>query len=314
MYSRNGYPMIYHALRERPKLILSGHLDVVVDDARHYSPPRIAGRRLYGTGSLDMKTAVAAFINLMNNYDRQRPPVGLLLTSDEEIGGLHGAGYAVREGLLDLSGCQLVIAGEPTDLDIVNQERGIYWLEATKKGRSSHGGLPGLGDNALVSMASCLDQMMQRYNRNNDTGDFTTSLNVGCLYGGSRINRVPDIATAQLDFRYTSPGEKREFEEELGGYGIEIAAVMLDLPPTETDAGIHAVEMLASAAKDATGKCPATKPARYFSDGKHFRIAGKDAVCFGPAGKGAHTIEEWVSTSSVQRYVAALDNLFRALL
>ena len=57
--------------------------------------------KIYGRGSVDMKSAIAVYVMLMIYFakQKQKPSLGLIFTSDEEIGGEEGAGYLRKKGI-----------------------------------------------------------------------------------------------------------------------------------------------------------------------------------------------------------------------
>ena len=83
-----------------PGLLLGGHIDVVPagDESAWSHPPFegvLKGGRLYGRGSTDMKTGLAAILKAIEATSRGKLRRGLLFvaTSGEEVGfeGLQGS-------------------------------------------------------------------------------------------------------------------------------------------------------------------------------------------------------------------------------
>src|SRR6188768_1159667 len=107
------------APQSKPALGFTGHIDTVPLGAaawkNHAFGASLEGGRLYGRGSSDMKSGVAAFVvAALAQAERLResPGVTLVLTADEEC-GCGGAAHLAREtSLLGRVGALLV--GEPT--------------------------------------------------------------------------------------------------------------------------------------------------------------------------------------------------------
>src|SRR5919107_246622 len=98
-------------------LVLSGHLDTKpVGDATWSVDPFAAdveGDQLYGLGSGDMKSALAAMLVAVSRLARNAPSCGrlsLLFTADEENGSAFGAHHVARSVPVDADG---VVIGEP---------------------------------------------------------------------------------------------------------------------------------------------------------------------------------------------------------
>src|SRR5512139_2734286 len=117
-------------------LIFNGHLDVVpAGDPSQWKYPPFQGRlykgRIYGRGSSDMKSGIAAFIHAISMIDRsrihlQQGRIILHLVSDEESHGHQGTGFLTRMG--EIRG-DAALVGEPTDLRPVIAHKGALWIK-----------------------------------------------------------------------------------------------------------------------------------------------------------------------------------------
>jgi acetylornithine deacetylase/succinyl-diaminopimelate desuccinylase-like protein len=78
-------------------LYFHGHYDVVPAQSRGQFNPVVRGGRLYGRGSADMKSGLAAMIYAPYLLKELKVPlrgcVGLCLVADEETGGRGGSAY-----------------------------------------------------------------------------------------------------------------------------------------------------------------------------------------------------------------------------
>jgi len=312
IYRNNDYPIVFASFVDNPKIILSAHADVVPDSDFGYIPAQLSDNRLIGTGSLDMKSALACFIYLMNHYNNQptKPSLGLLVSSDEETGSQQSAAYALREPLKHLD-ADLAIVGEPTNLNLGYRERGTLWLEVSTEGRSAHGGMPSIGENALFKLVMNTMHLKQRYDIASPDTPFASSLNLGIGYAGKQVNRVPSFAKGRLDFRYTTEEEKRSFLRELEQYGFKIEKVLLDLPVSQTDTSQELVRELALAITK-EGCQPTYLSPSYFSDGKHFLANGINAIDFGLKGADAHSKDEFLDITSILPYLNILSRLIES--
>jgi succinyl-diaminopimelate desuccinylase len=118
--------------KKRFKLLLNGHVDVVEGNDKQFTAEEKDGL-LYGRGTNDMKGSVAAMLVLMKRTAMKRltPDVGLLIVSDEEVGGKGSKEFARRGYTADF-----VIFGEPTKLRVETKHKGVLvvkgnrlWLE-----------------------------------------------------------------------------------------------------------------------------------------------------------------------------------------
>ena len=56
---------------------------------------------------------------------------------------------------------QFVVCGEPTDLAIGVQSKGVLVVRIDVEGRAAHGSTPWLGDNAVLKAIALYDQLLQ---------------------------------------------------------------------------------------------------------------------------------------------------------
>ena len=111
--------------------------------------PRIDGDRLYGRGAYDMKGGLASMMCAFRDMAAQDGVrVRFACVADEES-------EEIDERALRLPGQQrlpgdFAITGEPTDLHIGIQAKGVLALRIEVTGTAAHGSTPWLGDNAVL--------------------------------------------------------------------------------------------------------------------------------------------------------------------
>jgi len=190
----------------RPALAFTGHLDTVPLGEAPWSRDAFAGEmeggRLYGRGSSDMKSGVAAMVVAACRHAASGAPtpIELVLTSGEET-GLEGARkLAGIPGSLGRAGA-LVVA-EPTGNLPAFGNRGTVWLEVTFRGRTAHASAPEHGKNALLLAAeAALRLAAHDYGGARHPVLGRPTLTVSRLAAGSNFNSVPDRAVLGLDLR-----------------------------------------------------------------------------------------------------------------
>ncbi|TWT90301.1 Acetylornithine deacetylase [Pseudobythopirellula maris] len=125
----SGYPSIVVTTKptRTPRWLLHGHADVVPGAPEQFEP-HVADGRLYGRGAVDMKGFVAVAMHVVRDLSRlpNPPDVGLMVNTDEEIGGRHGAKALVEQGWRP----QQLINGDGGYGDAVTfAQKGIVQLE-----------------------------------------------------------------------------------------------------------------------------------------------------------------------------------------
>ena len=136
-------------------LYFSGHYDVVPAGSRTQFEPLLSGKNLFGRGSSDMKSGLAAMIYaaqaVRESGTRLNGRIGLVFVPDEETAGPRGSRYLQERGLLGQNGVGM-LTPEPTGGVVWNANRGAITLKVTVKGKPAHVGRQYEGFNAFEGM------------------------------------------------------------------------------------------------------------------------------------------------------------------
>ncbi len=239
-----GFSIAYYPMAEnRPNLIariggspdkkplcFSGHVDVVPLGLAPWtvSPfgAEVAGGKLYGRGSTDMKGGVAAFVaaalELAPKLDGT-PGLVLLISAAEET-GCEGVNHLVQFNPSALGEAGAMIVAEPTANRPLVGHKGVCWVEGIAKGVTAHGSMPEKGDNAVYKAARVVSRLADLdLAEGRDLKVGKPTLNVGWMRGGININSVPDEARIGVDVRLV-PGitqtEVLARLQEIGGKDV----------------------------------------------------------------------------------------------
>jgi acetylornithine deacetylase/succinyl-diaminopimelate desuccinylase-like protein len=162
-----------------PTLCFLGHVDTVLADASEWTHDpwsgNVADGYLWGRGSLDMKSQVAAEIAAAASLARSgwRPAAGELLIAavvDEETGGSLGAGWLTKTHPEKVRCDLLVNEGGGGFFEYAGKrfygvccaEKGVFRFTVTTDGVAGHASMPGMGENALLKMAPVLEHLAAR--------------------------------------------------------------------------------------------------------------------------------------------------------
>jgi succinyl-diaminopimelate desuccinylase len=296
-----------------PCVVLHGHLDVVPGRPEQFTP-RVEGDRLIGRGAYDMKAGLAAMMCALRDLATSSPArVKLVCVPDEESEELDErcTDALVAAGLTG----DFAITGEPTDLHIGIQAKGVLALRIEVHGRAAHSSTPWLGDNAVlkaIDVFRAIESMS--FTRESSELFDRPSINLGRIAGGDAVNKVPDWCTMAVDIRYLPGQDPAHILAEISALeGIEVARTFIHPPVTVSpnDRYVHALrDSVARLAPEIKTLSVGRDGA---SDAASFIEAGIPAVEFGPTGAGHHGPDEWVSLSSLQRYRRALGDFVRSL-
>lgn len=291
-------------------LIYTGHLDTVpLGQTPWLVDPHageIDGNKIYGRGTTDMQAGNAAFIAAVGRF-KNPPPIEMIFTVGEET-GCDGAKYlAGQEGILRPDASVLLV-GEPTDAYPLVGHKGALWLNLISKGKTAHGSMPELGENALYGAARIITALKEYafdVEEHEHMGCPTLSPNT--CHAGININSVPDRADIEVDIR-AIPGMVHsqilsDLESVLGNNLAEIET-LADLPSIYTDPYNTQVERIYRAFEAVTEIRAEPKTATYFTDASVLTpaLGGIPTVIFGPGLKEqAHQTDEYCKISDIEK-------------
>jgi acetylornithine deacetylase/succinyl-diaminopimelate desuccinylase family protein len=194
-------------------LYFSGHYDVVPAQSRSQFEPEVKGANLFGRGSSDMKSGLAAMtyatLALEASGGLRDGRIGLVFVPDEETAGPRGSRYLADRGLLGQNAIGM-LTPEPAGGVVWNANRGAITLEITVKGKSAHVGRQHEGVNAFERMLT-VAQAFVELKSEVEAGQRSILMLGGRSEGGTNFNVVPDYCSFTVD-RRINPDE--DFEEE----------------------------------------------------------------------------------------------------
>jgi succinyl-diaminopimelate desuccinylase len=288
-----------------PTIVLHGHIDVVPAHEEQFAPRR-EGERLLGRGAYDMKGGLAAMMGAVHQLrDQKDVRVVFVVVPDEESEeeSDRATDFLVRSGYTG----HFAITGEPTDLHIGVQAKGVLAMRIEVAGTSAHGATPWLGDNAVLKALDAFRSIetLPFTRESSDLFD-RPSINLGRILGGDAHNKVPDSCVIDVEIRYL-PGQKPE--DILGQVGeLRDVRVVRHFyrPPAIVDRNNPFVRVLTECVSGFLDKEAISIGRDGASDAISFIEAGVPAIEFGPVGAGHHGPEEWVSVPSLALYEQAL--------
>jgi succinyl-diaminopimelate desuccinylase len=304
-------------------ICLAGHIDTVPLGAAPWSKDPFGGEvdagKLYGRGSSDMKSGVAAMVEAALRLAKaplRKAGITLVIVAGEET-GCEGAAHLARvPGALGRAGAMVV--GEPTGNRPVIGHKGALWLKARTRGVTAHGSMPQMGVNAVVKAArAVLDLSALRFDVAPDPLLGGPTLNVGTFQGGLNVNSVPDEAVIGIDIR-TIPAQRHahvlEQLESLLGPEVELTPVV-DLEGIRTSEDDPFVRRVLDTVASVTGERQPPGTATYFTDASVLTPAygGIPTVVLGPGEMAlCHQTDEHCRVDRVEQAAEIYTQLLRA--
>ncbi len=298
----NGFPSLVATINQtkRPKVLLQAHLDVVACPDALYNLSEKDGR-LVGRGVFDMKFAAAIFLKVVDelkdkltNYD-----FGIMLTTDEEIGGSNGVKALLDSGY----GAKVCILPDGGDLwQIETTHKGAWIAALTASGKSSHGSRPWEGDNAIHRLIDALSEIKELFKDQHVDSD---TLSINKIIGGTVVNQVADKAEAILDMRFLSNEGHAQLQEKIVNiadcHGVKVRT-MYCIMVSKTNTTHPLVASFLKIAEKVHGKPLGKTRSLGTSDAHFFAKRGIPAILVRPEGGCAHGDDEWISKDGFEKY------------
>lgn len=302
-------------------LCFTGHIDTVPLGAASWNMDPFAGDtdagKLYGRGTSDMKSGVAAFTIAALGMAKRlsgTPGLTLVITAGEET-GCEGAFHLYQDGVLGKAGA--VVVAEPSSNYPFVGHKGALWLKAKTRGVTAHGSMPEKGVNAVYKAAHAVSKLEAFRFANPPHGLMgQATLNVGTFHGGLNINSVPDQAEIGIDIRTVPTVDHKELIRILArqlGPDVELEA-MMDLEAVYTEPQDPWMQSVFEVMAPILGERPAPKVATYFTDAAALNLAYKNppTVILGPGEpQMAHQTDEYCVVERLERSVAAYEEIIR---
>ena len=310
--------------RDAPALMLNGHLDVVGVEGMVHDPfaAEVRDGRIYGRGSADMKSGVAAMCAaaLSAAGTNARGQIVIAAVADEEYESL-GMRALIDSGIR----ADVAIITEPTRLAICPAHRGFVWMDVAFRGRAAHGSRYDIGVDAITHAGLVLAEL-EKLEGTREQGKRHPLLGRGSLHastirGGVGLSTYPEECVLSIE-RRTLPGETAEDamqEIENACESVRAREPRLDARITQTtsqlpsdvstDAPIVQRLMRALSAERAPTKIEGMSA---WTDAALLNAAGIPTVCFGPGDIAlAHAAEEFVPIAQIETATRVLGRVVR---
>jgi succinyl-diaminopimelate desuccinylase len=321
-------------------LVFAGHTDVVPTGPLEQwtSNPFVPSHRdgkLYGRGTSDMKTSIAAFVVAVEEFLKANPNPALslafLLTSDEE--GPSVDGTVIMCKWLTERGEKLdyCIVGEPTSVEktgdmIKNGRRGTMSGKLTVKGIQGHIAYPHLAANPIHKFAPAMAQLVAtEWDKGNEFFPATT-WQISNIHGGTGAsNVIPGHAVIDFNFRFstesTAESLQKRLVDVLNSTGLEAGK---DFDVQWTIGGLpfltrpgELVQAVQAAIRAETGLETQLSTTGGTSDGRFIAKICDQVIECGPPNATIHKIDEHIVVADIEPlkniYRKTMENLEAAL-
>jgi succinyl-diaminopimelate desuccinylase len=310
----------------------NGHTDVVPvgDEAAWTKPPfgaEVHDGVMFGRGTTDMKSGVAAFAAAAIDFVRDTPPDGaiiLTITGDEEADALDGT-----TALLDYMDqaderMSVCLVGEPTCPNHMGEmikigRRGSMTAWFTVTGVQGHSAYPHRAKNPLPAMARLMDRLASHeLDQGSDHFDASTLAVVTIDTGNAATNVIPAQCSGAVNIRFNdlhsgaalSDWLLREADQVAQDYGVEIETrIKISGESFLTPPGALS-DLVSNAVKAETGTTPELSTTGGTSDAR-FVKNHCPVVEFGLVGRTMHQVDECVEVAQIEQLKAIYTRILK---
>jgi len=310
----------------------NGHTDVVPigDEADWSIPPfgaEIKDGIMYGRGTTDMKSGVAAFVAAAVDFVKDTPPDGaivLAITGDEEGDALDGT-----TALLDFMAengerMDVCIVGEPTCTETMGDmikigRRGSMNAHFKVTGKQGHAAYPHRANNPLPAMMRLMDRLASHeLDQGSDHFDPSTLAVVTVDTGNKATNVIPAQCRGVVNIRFNdhhsgaslSDWLRGEADKIAGEFGLQVdVEIKISGESFITPPGALS-DLVAGAVEAETGVQPELSTTGGTSDAR-FVKAHCPVVEFGLVGQSMHQVDEHVRVEHIEQLKSIYSRVLR---
>lgn len=310
----------------------NGHTDVVplgIPEAWTMPPfgAEIKDGMMYGRGSTDMKSGVAAFAAAAVDFVQNTPPDGavvLTITGDEEGDAIDGTMALLDWMEIEQEQMSVCLVGEPTSSDHMGQmmkigRRGSMNAWFTVTGKQGHSAYPHRALNPMPAMARLMDRLASHeLDQGTDHFDASTLAVVTIDTGNAATNVIPAETRACINIRFndihTGEGLSYWLRDEAAkvdaAFGtktevkIKISGEAFLTPPGPLS------DLVAKAVEAETGVTPELSTTGGTSDAR-FVKNHCPVVEFGLVGKTMHAVDERVEVAQIVQLKAIYSRILQ---
>jgi len=318
---------------EGPLFVFAGHTDVVPAgpiEEWSFDPftPTEHEDFLYGRGSADMKSSLAAMIIATENYLATNKPnfrIGFLITSDEEGHAINGTRKVMETFNSQNRNIDYCLIGEPSSSKRLGDtikigRRGSLSCKLKVQGIKGHVAYPELASNPIHSALPALTKLTgAAWDEGNDNFP-PTSFQISNIHAGVGANNViPDSMEIDFNLRYSTELDAETIKQRVemilaeDGFDYQTQWHLSGEPFLTRESQL--IDAVTRSVEEMIGIKPALSTAGGTSDGRFISPAGAQVVELGPCNATIHKIDERIRISDIEllakTYAKVLVNLER---
>ena len=306
----NASPVLFLAneITDNYDVVCLGHLDVVPAADEMFSP-YIKDGKLYGRGSLDMKSFAAVALNSLEHVLKNKLPLkfAVILSTDEEKGSK--STHAFMEAHPNLKAKIVLDNDVGGDINkIVSKCKNPVFVKIMAEGQAAHGSTPWEGIDANEILMQTLHNIRQIYPYYSKGGvnpqdKWIDTVHVAIMNGGEVSNVIARHAEAVLDFRLTETSTVENLKRNLDKCMVKGATYKIssESTPVVMDENNPYILDYKHFAEQALGHPLEFEHIGGATDSRAFAVRGSIVIMHSGTGEGMHAEGEYVEVDSVEK-------------
>lgn len=297
---------------KKTRVMLYAHVDVIPGTEQVFTL-RKEDDKLFGRGVLDMKFAIAGYMQFVDSHkdQLQNYDFTILITTDEEYGhrdNINSIPHLIKLGYT-ADVCVMPDGGRAWDVEAV--AKGFWRFDLIATGRSAHGSRPWEGDSASYKLVQALHELRQVFE---NQGPDTDTLNIGKIHGDGTYNQIPSQMIAGIEIRLAtdeSYDKNKIFIDELcAKYDLTTIRRAL-APPLKQDIDNPLLQAFMKSITNVTGHQSKPCLSLAASDAPLFNAAGIPCAITYPPGGGHHGENEWIMREALYQFPEIIHDYLR---
>lgn len=288
--------------------VVLGHIDVV-PAADEMFVPKTENGKMFGRGTLDMKSFAAVAINSMLYVVEHKLPIkfGVILSTDEEKGSKSTESF--MEAYPQISAKIVLdndVGGDITK--IVSKCKNPVFVKITAQGNAAHGSTPWDGIDANEILFKTWENIRKIYpyyakNLPQPQDTWFDTVHFATIAGGKVSNIISDYAEALLDFRLTENSSVDNLRKNLDKCMEQGASyrIVSESTPVVMDENNSDILNYKAFAEKIMGKNIEFEHIGGATDSRAFAVKGSVVIMHSGTGEGMHADGEYVEIESVKQ-------------
>lgn len=319
-------------------VILSGHSDVVPVEGQDWTTDPFVltdkgDGKLYGRGSCDMKGFLACCLAVLPQMVKAdlKKPIYFAFSYDEEVGCLAAPELARAINTHYQETPKYAIIGEPSMMEPIVGQKGIYILETYVNGSAGHSSRIKQEISAIheamrliLWLESKMDQLIADQRLDERFHPPHSSIHIGLVNGGIAPNVIADkahfywdlrtipmddISTIVSEFEEFCRQREKELQKVFPGFAIKTVEHHPPVPHLDTKADDDVVDLI----KRISGNSK-LDTVSYAAEAGQFADEGFQSAICGPGSIAqAHRADEFIAKDQLVKGVEMLERLIEEL-